>query len=78
MSLSDLPIGKTAKIIGFSATEGALIRFMEMGLRANEAIAMLGRLPLGGNLIVLSDHGKYSLRLKEARQIKIAPALSPI
>ena len=71
--LSDLPIGKTAKIIGFSANKRALIRFMEMGLRVNGAIAVLGRLPLGGNLVALSNYGKYSLRQKEARQIKIAP-----
>ena len=44
---------------------------MEMGLRVKESIQILGWLPLGGNLVILSNHGKYILRKKEAQLIKV-------
>ena len=73
-SLPYLPIGKKAKISGFSANESAWQKFMEMGLRINETIQVLGKLPFGGNLIVLSKYGKYILRHSSALQIKVNSA----
>ena len=72
VSLYQLPIGQKAKIIYFEMNEKVFIRFMEMGLHINEKIQMLGKLPFGGNLVILSDHGKYTLRKKEACLIKIS------
>lgn len=69
-ALSNLTVGQKAKIACFETSEQTFIRFMEMGLYINEKIQMLGRLPLGGNVIILSDHGKYTLRKKEAHLIK--------
>ena len=70
-SLSNLPVGQKAKIVCFETNNETLTRFMEMGLWINEQIQMLGKLPLGGNLIILSEHGKYTLRKKTAQLIKI-------
>ena len=43
---------------------------MEMGLRINEWVQMLGKLPLGGNVVILSEYGKYTLREEEAQLIQ--------
>ena len=69
--LSNLSLGQKAEIISFSGYGKTFIRFMEMGLRINESIQMLGQLPLGGNFIILSNHGKYILRKREAQLIKV-------
>ena len=70
VSLSYLPVGQKAKISSFS-TKSTWQRFMEMGLKVNETIQVLGKLPFGGNLIILSKHGKYSLRRASANLIKV-------
>lgn len=74
ISLSYLPVGQKAKISGFSAGGGLGLRFMEMGLRINETVQVLGKLPFGGNLVILSKHGKYSLRSSSASQIQVDEA----
>ena len=71
ISLSQLSVGQKAKIVYFEMNEKIFIRFMEMGLCVNEKIQMLGRLPFGGNLVILSKNGKYTLREREARLIKM-------
>jgi len=71
VSLSHLSLGQKAEIVSFKIHGRELIRFMEMGLRAKESIQMLGWLPFGGNLVILSNHGKYILRKKEAQLIKV-------
>ena len=70
-SLANLAKGKKAKISGFSTHTKAWQRFMEMGLKINETIQILEKLPFGGNLIVLSNYGKYSLRGSSARHIQV-------
>lgn len=69
-SLSNLAVGQKAKIVHFDTNESTFIRFMEMGLRLNDLVQVLGKLPLGDNVIVLSKHGKYTFRKKEAQLIK--------
>ena len=69
-SLSNLSKGQQAKIIHFKTNESTFIRFMEMGLRINEWVQMLGKLPLGGNVVILSEYGKYTLREEEAQLIQ--------
>lgn len=70
-SLSNLAIGQTAQIVHFETNKKNLIRLMEMGLSTDKTIKMLGKLPFGGNLVILSDHGKYILRKQTAKLIKI-------
>ncbi len=69
--LSRLPKGRMALITGFSANQHIFLRFMEMGLGANERIQMLGQLPFGGNLVILSYYGKYTLRKTTAQMIQV-------
>lgn len=70
-SLPYLPVGQKAEIVHLETNNRNLISFLEMGLRVNQTVKILGRLPLGGNLIVLSEYGKYILRKKDALMIKI-------
>ncbi len=77
MPLSHLKLGQKAEIVSFGIYGQSLIRFMEMGWRARDPIQMIGQLPLGGNLIVLSHHGKYIIRKKDAQLIKVKPTAEP-
>ena len=69
--LSEGPLGRTLKITGFRASKEACLRLMEMGLCVRGEIQILGRL-WGGNLIILSSSGKYTLRKQTARLIEVA------
>jgi len=67
--LSHLSIGQKAKICQFETHAKISRRFMEMGLRINDKIQIIEKL-WGGNLIILSKHGKYVLRRQEAHLIQ--------
>lgn len=69
--LSKLKKGKSARIVSF--TDDSLLAFscIEMGLCINSIIELVDKLHFGGNLVVLSDNGKYSLRQQEANQIMV-------
>ena len=71
MSLLRLAVGEKARIVCFNADEKSLVRFMEMGLRVNDQIRLLCRLPFGGNFVILSNYGKYILREQMAGLIHI-------
>ena len=45
-------------------------RFMDMGIYINEKVQFLTSL-FGGNLVILSKYGKYSLRRSEAAPILV-------
>ena len=69
--LSQLPIGKQAKIISFSDSDLLAYTCVEMGLCINSSIEMINQLPFGGNLVVLGNNGKYSLRKEDADKIMV-------
>jgi len=62
--------GETAKIKDIIQVN-ILTRFREMGLTINSSVQLLGKLPFGGNLIILSDYGKYTIRKQTAEKIKV-------
>ena len=69
--LSEGLLGRPLKITGFFAPKETALSLIEMGLCVHEEIQILGRL-FGGNLIILSKNGKYTLREKTARLIEVA------
>ena len=78
-ALSNLDIGEKARIANFEMSKNNLIRFMGMGLFVNQTIEVLVKLPFGGNLVILTEYGKYTLRKSTAQSIqtiKIKPELA--
>lgn len=69
--LSQMNIGEKATIKEIQTQTRSFTRFMEMGLTINSPIQLLVKLPFGGNLIILSDYGKYTIRKKTAQKIKV-------
>ncbi len=64
--LSRLKRGQSGRIAAFRGSAEAAFRFMEMGLAEGESARLLERLPFGGNLVVLLENGKYTIRKKDA------------
>ena len=70
-SLSQMNLGETAKIKEIDNQNNILTRLKDMGLTLGSNIKLLVRLPFGGNLVILSDYGKYTLHKDVAKQIKV-------
>ena len=68
-SLSSLHQGQVGQVLSLGDQETAT-RFMDMGIYINEKVQFLTSL-FGGNLIILSRYGKYSLRRSEAAPILV-------
>ncbi len=75
--LSGLKHKKYARIVGFSDDQLMASCCIEMGLCENSVIQVLDKLPFGGNLIVLSENGKYTLRKREADHIMVEEVTKP-
>ena len=69
--LSKLRNGQIGRITCFQGDESLTHRLMEIGLYKNDRVQLIGRLPFGGNLVILSKDGKYVLRKKEADLVKV-------
>ena len=69
--LDEVTAGAPAQIVRFEAPPDIALCFMEMGLCVHDKIRILNQLPFGGNLILLSENGKYSIRKQFARWIKV-------
>ena len=70
--LSDLEHKKYARIVSFNDDSLMASCCIEMGLCEDSVIQVLDKLSFGGNLIILSENGKYTLRKKEADQIMVS------
>ena len=70
-SLSQTKPGEKAKIKEIQTQSHIFHRLMDMGLTLNSSIQVLVKLPFGGNFIILSDYGKYSIQKEIAQQIKV-------
>ncbi|MCY4512532.1 MAG: ferrous iron transport protein A [Bdellovibrionales bacterium] len=69
-SLSSLHQGQVGQVLSLGGNQEAATRFMDMGIYINEKIQFLTSL-FGGNLVILSKYGKYSLRQSEAAPILV-------
>ena len=69
-SLSSLGRGQVGRVLSLGGNQETAARFMDMGIYINEKIQFLTHL-FGGNLVILSKNGKYSLRRSEAAPILV-------
>ncbi len=70
MTLSELEVGQTAKIKGFSDHEMSL-RLLEMGCLPGEQVEVCNISPLGDPIAIHVSGYKLSLRRKEASTIQV-------
>ena len=71
--LYQMKLGEKAQIKEIQTQDHVFRRLLEMGLTLDSFIQVLVRLPFGGNLIILSDYGKYSIQKEVAQKIKVQP-----
>ena len=67
--VTKLKKGQIAKIVSIEGTSRR--RLIEMGLTINSKIQLLQNLLFGGNVIIVSEEGKYSLRSEQADVIQV-------
>ena len=70
-ALSQMELGEKAEIKEIEAQDNVFHRLRDMGLTLGSSIKLLVRLPFGGNLVILSDYGKYTLHKEIAKKIKV-------
>lgn len=66
IALSQVQKGQKVKINSFQKNDLLTFSCIEIGLCLHSVIKVVDRLPFGGNLVVLSENGKYSLRKEDA------------
>ena len=71
-TLDELPEGQSATILDVDGDDAVSIRLLEMGLTDGESIRALGAAPLGDPLEFEVRRYRISLRISEARRVKIS------
>ncbi|MEX2187788.1 MAG: ferrous iron transport protein A [Pirellulales bacterium] len=69
--LSDLPIGRLARVLSVAGTDGVGVRLLEMGLIPGVEIRLLGTAPLGDPLEFELRGYRLSLRRSEAARVEV-------
>ncbi len=70
-TLDQLPEGQTATILDVDGDDAVAVRLLEMGLTDGELIRSLGAAPLGDPLEFEVRGYRISLRITEARRVRI-------
>lgn len=70
-TLSSLGNHKYGRIVSFRDNQQVAFYCIEMGLCENVVVQVLDKLLLGGNLVILSKNGKYTIRKEDADQIMV-------
>jgi ferrous iron transport protein A len=70
-SIFDLPAGETVTLSSLEGDVTIAERLMDMGLHPGVQIELVGRLPLGGPLVIRIESSFLALREEEAQCLKI-------
>jgi ferrous iron transport protein A len=70
-TLDQLPRGASAVVVEVDGDDGIAMRIMEMGLIDGETVQCLGAAPLGDPLEFLVRGYRLSLRISEARRVRV-------
>ncbi len=74
MSLADLPVGRSGRIVEVEGSCETSCRMMEMGLTPGVEVRVLGTAPWGDPIEVEVRQYRLSLRKCEAALIKMEPS----
>ena len=72
MTLDELPLGSSAKVVKLAGAPGIRRRLMEMGITVGAGVQAIRRAPLGDPLEVKVRGYQLSLRKEEAGAIEVA------
>jgi len=72
-TLSRLPIGRCARVVGFDLPASQRLRLLEMGLTMNSTVEVIRFAPLGDPIEIKVRGYHLSLRLHEASGIRVGP-----
>ena len=72
-TLDQLAEGRVATIVDVDGDDSVAVRLLEMGLTDGEHIRALGAAPLGDPLEFEVRGYRISLRINEARRVRITP-----
>jgi len=72
--LSELPVGKSARVVSVSGADEVSCRLMEMGLTPGVDVKVLGTAPWGDPIEIELRNYRLSLRKSEAALVEIEPA----
>lgn len=70
-SLADLAVGESGRIAALAGTGAIAIRLLEMGLVPGAPVAVVKRAPMGDPLEIRVRDYHLSLRLAEARRVRL-------
>jgi ferrous iron transport protein A len=71
--LSELPVGRSGRVVAVLGDGEVSCRLMEMGLTPGVAIKVLGTAPWGDPLEIELRNYRLSLRKSEAELVEISP-----
>ena len=71
--LVDFPALVPGKVVQFEGCQMICQKFIEMGIRKNVPISVIGRLPFSRNFLVIVDNESFVLREAEARCLEVCP-----
>jgi Fe2+ transport system protein FeoA len=78
MTLDELPLGHSAKVVKLTGAAGVRRRLMEMGITPAAMVEAVRRAPLGDPLDIKVRGYHLSLRKEEAAAVEIAPAAGAV
>ena len=71
LTLDQLPMGGSARIIRLTGESSRVVRLMEMGFLEGETLQMTGVAPLGDPIAILIRGCRLALRRREAALIEV-------
>jgi Fe2+ transport system protein FeoA len=78
MTLDQLPLGQSGKVVKLTGSPAVRRRLMEMGITPAAMVEAVRRAPMGDPLDIKIRGYHLSLRREEASAVEIAPAAAPI
>ena len=79
ISLPLLEKNQVGRVVSFEKSRFSVaLRFMEMGISKNSKVKLIQKLAFKGILILLTEHGKYSVRTEDCHfiQVEVLPTES--
>lgn len=73
MTLDQLREGQRGQVIGVDGNDALAMRLLEMGITDGQQLQVLGFAPLGDPLEIEVRGFRLSLRIAEARRVRIEP-----
>lgn len=71
MTINDLDIGQSGKIVGISSNGKIRRRLLDMGLTPSAEVTLIKKAPFGDPLYIHVRNYSLSIRISEAKEVQI-------